>query len=179
MRRIYPKVYHFPYLHECPCYVLFSILKTDPGWLSPGMQIEKCELFPSITLICRLDLIEITRDTPTTIRCETIELDDVEKISETISFRIKGKIFFCLRLNFDDISKLTYCRNQWPDNRSGHHHSDGFLNFICGWNRRRHKIVPWSGNEIRNISINSFYVILIKHEFSNHRNIKKGYRKIT
>ena len=62
------------------------------------MQIEKCELFPSITLICRLDLIEITRDTPTTIRCD----DDVEKISETISFRIKGKIFFCLRLNFDE-----------------------------------------------------------------------------
>ena len=71
------------------------------------MQIEKCELFPSITLICRLDLIEITRDTPTTIRCETIELDDVEKISETISFRIKGKIFFCLRLNFDDINDPT------------------------------------------------------------------------
>ena len=67
------------------------------------MQIEKCELFPSITLICRLDLIEITRDTPTTIRCE----DDVEKISETISFRIKGKIFFCLRLNFDDINDPT------------------------------------------------------------------------
>ena len=50
----------------------------------------------------RLDLIEITRDTPTTIRCETIELDEVEKISETISFQIKGKIFFCLRLNFDE-----------------------------------------------------------------------------
>ena len=141
----------------------FEYLKTDPGWLSPGMQIEKCK--KDLLAQRRLDLIEITRDTPTTIRCETIELDDVEKISETISFRIKGKIFFCLRLNFDDISKLTYCRNQWPDNRSGHHHSDGFLNFICGWNRRRHKIVQWSGNEIGNISINSFYVILIVHKF--------------
>ena len=174
MGRIHPKVDHFPYLHEC-LLCTFEYSKTDPGWLSPGMQIrENCRaaLFEQ----SRLDLIEITRDTPTTIRCE----DDVEKISETISFRIKGKIFFCLRLNFDDISKLTYCRNQWPDNRSGHHHSDGFLNFICGWNRRRHKIVQWSGNEIGNISINSFYVILIEHKFSNHRNIKaKGYRKIT
>ena len=124
----------------------------------------------------RLDLIEITRDTPTTIRCETIELDDVEKISETISFRIKGKIFFCLRLNFDEFwwvfNFLAYCRNhqkrnhrKWPNNRSGHHHSDGFFHFICRRNRRRHKIVPWSGNEIGNISINSFYVILIEHKF--------------
>ena len=159
MRRIHPKVDHFPYLHEC-LLCTFEYSKTDPGWLSPGMQIrENC--IAALFEQSRLDLIEITRDTPTTIRCE----DDVEKISETISFRIKGKIFFCLRLNFDDISKLTYCRNQWPDNRSGHHHSDGFLNFICGWNRRRHKIVPWSGNEIGNISINSFYVILIVHKF--------------
>ena len=66
-----------------------SILKTDSGWLSPGMQIRKnCEEF-----LCyeqsQLDLIEITRDTPTTLGCETID-EGVEKISETISFRIKG-----------------------------------------------------------------------------------------
>ena len=164
-----PKGLSFPYLHEC-LLCTFQYSKTDPGWLSPGMQIrENCRaaLFEQ----SRLDLIEITRDTPTTIRCE----DDVEKIFETISFRIKGNIFFCLRLNVNEFwwvfNFLAYFRNhqkrnhrKWPDNRSGHHHS-GFLNFICGWNRRRHKIVPWSGNEIGNISINSFYVILIVHKF--------------
>jgi hypothetical protein len=64
------------------------------------MQIgEKCDEFPYFTQ-SRLDLIEITRDTPTTFRCDVIT--EQEKISETISFRIKGKIFFCLRLNFNE-----------------------------------------------------------------------------
>jgi hypothetical protein len=48
----------------------------------------------------RLDLIEITRETPTTFRCDVITQQ--ETISETISFRIKGNDLFSLSLNSNE-----------------------------------------------------------------------------
>ena len=57
----------------------------------------------------RLDLIEITRETPTTFRCDVIT--EQETTSETISFRIKGKGLFSLSLNSNEFNEfLTYCR---------------------------------------------------------------------
>ena len=48
----------------------------------------------------RLDLMEITRETPTTIRCDVITKQ--ETTSETNSFRIKGKGLFSISLNSNE-----------------------------------------------------------------------------
>ena len=48
----------------------------------------------------RLDLMEITRETPTTFRCDVITKQ--ETTSETISFRIKGKGLFSISLNSNE-----------------------------------------------------------------------------